>query len=1505
MKPILKKFWLTVGFLAFARLCAQVEDTQTGVPVRIWANAVSGPDSVDVQSGIASGSDQSAPSGATTWKLNYRGTPLTLWYIVNVTTVPGTLTVSCPSFLPWSLPGMSAPATGYASQTATAASQYTSMSLDLGIVRVVPGKNYTISIDQGNIASGALNVAAPPGYRVVLNNMPRNSCSVTTGNVVLRVLPALDWLPGPAGAASSVAALKVDWRLSLGSLLNGDAAGYLELADTGAGATWGNLLTPGALSYEATSSEVFVYQQNGAIRQIIANQVALDVVTLSSTSYEIRCYNPAQIQSYVPCSFSGQPFATYRIEQGTPDSAHSSDSTAVVLKFTRETRNIPDPNATNVPITRTETMSLQRTGTAPNFQWIKNDWTVAGQSPLVTTTVQSSGTAPSRAETISVAAAGGPSAMKLTRNYQTVASGEELTGETVGATNARTVGFSYYTDVNQPGSFGYIKNASLPGGGWEAYDYYDTSSATSYQIGQIKFRYRPFGNAPASSLQDATQGEVTYYEYATDPFGFRTRIQKTQTFVNGIETARSTVSYGIGVVVGATDATQTTYTSNGSYLQTVTSFNAEDTADAFYRGKVVAVRQPDGTRQNTYFERGSWNGTAFTPGSPSVASRISVITGRVDSANGGATQLMSPPTGNWNYNPICVISGKSTMEVTIRDERALTVRTESSVWNGTSWQLVSYVNYAYNFMGLLTSKTASNGATYTAAYDGLLKTSETDENGVTMGYLYDAAGRVQYSTRQGAGTLGSVTTRFSYDASGNVLEQRVGYGLTEQLVSAKQFDDGGRVIAETPAGLGTTTHAYDVANRMHTATKPDGGTLIEAVNLDGTPASKAGTSVVPQYLSYGIEIATGRRWTRTNTGTATSPRWQQAYKDWAGRDSAVVKPIPGSTATVFDGNFSSTGIFSKQFYYDDFATTGTNTNTYSKSHLTKTTETGMAPTLFVYDLLGRVTRTGLDIDGNGTLDLVSSDRITEKDQYFELLNGAWWSHEESRAYTTTTSSTPAVMAVKRSRLSGFPANRLAETQETDTNGNVTTQTKDIARATATATITTATSGIAQAQVETQINGLTTKVVGHDGLATTMGYDALMRKVTVTDARSNTTTSAYISGSTLVATVKDGTNTLVATNTYDGLGRQVSLTDAGGFHTYTSYNVRGQTLHQWGEAALPVEYGYDANFGDKTTMSTFRAGTGWNQTNWPGTGTNTSNSPGTADTTTWAYDAATGVQLSKTDALNHAIAYSYNARGQLATRTWARGVVTTYAYDMGTAEQRDILYSDSTPSLHYTFNRLGQETTIQDVTGTRTLAHCICGKLASEQLDAGFYGSRLLTYKLDQSTGSVLGRTVGYTLTASGTVEQDLVYRYETATGRFSNLSTSSPAVVAASHTFNYAYLANSDLLGSLSVDGGANPFTITRTFETQRDVLTSIEAKWSTASRTRYDYVVNALGQRTSAKQSGDAFADYGDATFRSFAYDAKGELTSDSAYLGSAATSGQELPDRQHAYSYDIRDVP
>jgi hypothetical protein len=287
-----------------------------------------------------------------------------------------------------------------------------------------------------------------------------------------------------------------------------------------------------------------------------------------------------------------------------------------------------------------------------------------------------------------------------------------------------------------------------------------------YAGGRVKFRYRPFGNAPTAATFDPTLGETSYYEYGPDPFGFMTRPTLTASYVNGVQTARSTTSYA--VICNSTSsplvaATRHDYAGASTYLETITNFYAESSTDAFIRNKPTSIQRPDGTKQTFIYERGDWNGTTFSPNATlGLSSRITTIAGSANSSAGTLCSIY--PVFRVTFDPLYLVDSKSTKTVTVRDERALVVRTESYVWVGGAWQLVSYVNYGYNFAGLLISQTANNGATSTVTYDGLLKTSETDASGITTSYLYAAAGRVTLCTRVGTGAIPTLTTRYSYDA---------------------------------------------------------------------------------------------------------------------------------------------------------------------------------------------------------------------------------------------------------------------------------------------------------------------------------------------------------------------------------------------------------------------------------------------------------------------------------------------------------------------------------------------------------------------------------------------------------------------------------------------------------------------------------------------------------------------------------------------------------------------
>ena len=96
-----------------------------------------------------------------------------------------------------------------------------------------------------------------------------------------------------------------------------------------------------------------------------------------------------------------------------------------------------------------------------------------------------------------------------------------------------------------------------------------------------------------------------------------------------------------------------------------------------------------------------------------------------------------------------------------------------------------------------------------------------------------------------------------------------------------------------------------------------------------------------------------------------------------------------------------------------------------------------------------------------------------------------------------------------------------------------------------------------------------------------------------------------------------------------------------------YTLKGEPQKTYGSRIYPMEYTYDSQGREKTmnTWQNFNANNG-------------------VATTTWNYDQYRGLLNSKPYKDNTGPGYTYTAAGRLQTRTWARGITTTYGY--GTA-----------------------------------------------------------------------------------------------------------------------------------------------------------------------------------------------------------------------------------------------
>ncbi len=396
-------------------------------------------------------------------------------------------------------------------------------------------------------------------------------------------------------------------------------------------------------------------------------------------------------------------------------------------------------------------------------------------------------------------------------------------------------------------------------------------------------------------------------------------------------------------------------------------------------------------------------------------------------------------------------------------------------------------------------------------------------------------------------------------------------------------------------------------------------------------------------------------------------------------------------------------------------------------------------------------------------------------------------------------------------------------------------------------------------------------------------DAMGRTIQTTNGRGHVTEFSYhgaggqINSITQVNAAPGGGN-LIASNDYAlaiGSGRLVTTTLPNQTFQYQETNLLGRTTRQWGSQLNPVSYTYDAA-GRPVTLTTYQDPVSPTADTFPG---NTF-----AATTAWRYDPS-GALLGKRDAANQEVTYTYDIAGRVLTRTWVRGVVTTYGYLAG--ELTSTTYTNdpaNTPSVVMSYDRLGRQTASSSLLSSVYYAYdpvTLALDTETVVIDPDGSGSLpSLTRVLDRSDDA-LDRQSGTAVSAVGssTPEHFTNYGYDN-TGRLSNVT--SPA-----GTFTYSYLANSSLIAS--VTGPVH--TVTNTWEPNRDVLDVKDNRIPSTSIpiSRFDYQVNAINQRTQVQTTGSAFpsqpADW------NWGYDPLGQVTS--------ADSPDDDFDR--AYTYDL----
>ncbi len=1207
---------------------------------------------------------------------------------------------------------------------------------------------------------------------------------------------------GAGRAANS----SVDVRISLGQVSEGRSAGDLFLY---AEEPLAILAAPEALVVNSSSEQVKALYREDVLEQIITPQAIVTFARYSPMKYEVYFYDIAHRGS--------------KMEDGL----YSIDPTALPLAVWR-IENPDQSGASHDQLTVTEMRGGEKRAFYYSYDASENNWAlVSGNGLKIEAKSETTNDAGERVVRTVIAGADGVPVRVEETVYRTFAFGEKRIRETIDPDNAKlTTQYRYRTD---PGAgYGKLTARIDLDGGWVRYAY-DADGrkvrevrpfldagidAPESQTIVITTSYLPVDKADSRAKRDAhrprlvietTAGietERTYYVYRREKDGSRREI-----------TERCTVQ---GAAYG--------HPTNLRRVDTYFSHKGDGPA----AGKIKSRLSEDGRLTTYTYEKGQF--------------QLAPDPGRSRFIPGEGKALRTTLTHGTTAHPEG-IAFQTTRETTITDwmgrekMQARFVRTQEG-YARIDWQFNTH-----DRLGRIVETLYANGTRTESAWGCCGKMSETDIDGITTSYAYDALKRVVAKANEATG----IVSEFTHDAAGRRLtsiQKKDDLSLTRK----SRYDNAGRLAARVDAAGLVTSYATD--SNVSTTTLPGGASEITTRYLDGRIRSATGTAVVQRYYEYGIDN-NGNQWTKVFIGKEHSPRWEKTTRDFIGRVIRVEKP-------GFEGIETTRNIYDR------------------KGRLIRAETPGRAATLYEHDELGNMTRSGLDVDGDGRLTAASMDRITATQTSYKNIAGIWWQETAQSLFANDNSAKKTLVSIQRQRLTGWQDRIVSEAVSIDIQGNETRSVVTLDRFNRTRTMTVHAPDSKRPSESVYVDGRLAATIGKSGITLTYGYDALGRRVAVEDPRKGVSTMHYDTNGRL-AHVQDaaGNRTRYAYNKVTG--RKIAEYNAHNKATRYAYNARGQLIRTWGDVPYPVEYGYD-DWGQMALMHTFRGGAEWNGEHWP---TETSR----ADPTRWHYQPSTGLLLSKEDAQGNRTSYTYGANGALNVRTWARlengrPLQTSYEYDSATAALLRIDYSDDTPGIAFAYDRLGRKVRVNDASGVHSFAYNDRLQLEIE----GLTGHQIYQIKRRYDK---LGRTKGFTLDDAYGVS----YRYDER-GRFDQIDW---RIGNQTGDVAYSYLDNSDRLASMASTSG---LSVRYDYEPFRDVRTAVTNTFHGRLISRYEYQYDRLGRRINVKNSGEAFEKQG---FWLYGYNDRHEVTTAGRFEGlDLKDQTKPVRDQERAYRYD-----
>ena len=741
---------------------------------------------------------------------------------------------------------------------------------------------------------------------------------------------------------------------------------------------------------------------------------------------------------------------------------------------------------------------------------------------------------------------------------------------------------------------------------------------------------------------------------------------------------------------------------------------------------------------------------------------------------------------------------------------------------------------------------------------------EVDRMGIRTDYSYDAKKRLIAETRLG------VTMRYTYSASGKLLRTREeSLNGTVRILSENRYNSKDGVSQTYDAGGRAT--AYDTTylpqgGRRDRVTLPSGAIIDSVYAGDGRLLSVSGSGALPKEQEYGVEMVDGipRQYAKStfvddDLGNNVENAWVKELHDMQGR--MVRKEFS-------DGSVST-------MHYNALS-----------QHVRSVDADGVTH-LFAYNDVGDRVVSAIDMDQDGVIDYDGSDRVTSTTNaiVYSPDRGIYVDQSIVNVWTEEGDSTPAEATITERSLDGTTTWVTNAHDETSVEETAYPEIADGSWLTRS----TAPDG---SYVESQFkNGLTDTISNYDAngtlvVQTAFTYDEFLRVKTETTLDGVIKTYYYNTDNNIdYHTVTQGTTTYATYYTYNELGLLVETLLPDNTVQKFAYDDLGRINKKWGSQEYPVEIEYDSQgrIKERTTWKEFDVATGLGIS-------------GEA-TTSYVYDDSRNFLLSETDALGRSVNFTYHPSGRLKTRTTHRGITATYAYNAaGDVERME--YSDSTPDVVYTYDRLGRPDTV--IGGTLQN-----GEITAEnQLYAYDYTytstfdpdaetmtvdgvTRTLRNNYQTAAEGVQGRYAGYDFGTPSNYIINKTLGYDTA-GRISQINSSLG-------NFEYGYEEGTSNLQSLD-----SPVHTTRyAYDHLHDVRTGVVNEVAFTTASSYTAQLNALGQIETLNRDGFAFSG---PRVDEFTYDARGQIDRVTRYAGNAPNPAFRLDNR--SYNYDFNSI-